>query len=191
VAVAANVDVQSPTSPLAGDPHRPFGGDTFGVQAERFARFFGTPTFIIVQSALVALWILLNALAITNAIAWDKYPFIALNLAFSLQAAYAAPLILLAQTRQADRDKARDNALQAHREAEVKRASEYEARQAQLLADDKALAEQHSQMLQQNTELTRQVAQLTEDLHDTICVNRRAGAPEGPTSASDGPQPSG
>src|SRR5271154_2973238 len=163
-------EAQTPESKLPADHHSPFGGDTFGVQAERFARFFGTPTFILGQSALVALWILLNALAITDAIAWDKYPFIALNLAFSLQAAYAAPLILLAQTRQADRDKVRDASFQAHREAEAKRASEFEARQAQLLADDTALAEQHSQMLQQNTDLTRQVAQLTAELHNAICV---------------------
>jgi uncharacterized membrane protein len=158
--------VQTPS-----DHHRPFGGDTFGIQAERFARFFGTPKFIIGQTVLVLLWIALNALAITQAIAWDKYPFIALNLAFSLQAAYAAPLILLAQTRQADRDKARDSAFQAHREAEAKHVADYEAQQAQVLIDDKALAEQHSRMLEQNTELTRQVATLTEELHRVICAD--------------------
>jgi uncharacterized membrane protein len=155
--------------PTPSDHHRPFGGDTFGIQAERFARFFGTPTFILGQTGLVALWILLNALAITQTIAWDKYPFIALNLAFSLQAAYAAPLILLAQTRQADRDKLRDSAFQAHREAEAKRVADYEARQAQVLAQDKTLAEQHTRMLEQNTALTRQVAELTKELHTVIC----------------------
>jgi uncharacterized membrane protein len=168
------VEAQSPSSQAAGDHHRPFGSDTFGVQAERFARFFGTPTFILGQTAIVAVWIALNGLAITNAIAWDKYPFILLNLAFSLQAAYAAPLILLAQTRQADRDKVRDALLQAHRELEAKHASEYEERQAQLLADDKALAEQHTRMLEQNTQLTQQVAKLTSELHSVIC-ERGAG----------------
>jgi uncharacterized membrane protein len=153
----------SPPEPqLPGDRHRPFGGDKFGVQAERFARFFGTPTFILGQTFLVLLWIVLNALAITRAIAWDRYPFIALNLAFSLQAAYAAPLILLAQTRQADRDKIRDGAFQAHRE-------QTEARQAELLSQDKGLAEQHTRMLEQNTELTRRVAELTAELHQVIC----------------------
>jgi uncharacterized membrane protein len=156
-------------APPPADHHSPFGGDTFGVQAERFARFFGTPRFILGQTALVLLWIVLNALAITNAIAWDKYPFIALNLAFSLQAAYAAPLILLAQTRQADRDKIRDTAFQSHREAEAKHVEEYERRQAQVLIEDKALGEQHSRMLQQNTELTQQVAVLTKELHNSIC----------------------
>ncbi|MBV9920650.1 MAG: DUF1003 domain-containing protein [Pseudonocardia sp.] len=95
----------APAPKLREDHHSPFGGDTFGRQAERFARFFGTPTFIVGQTLIVALWIVLNALALTKAIAWDKYPFIALNLAFSLQAAYAAPLILLAQNRQDDRDR--------------------------------------------------------------------------------------
>jgi uncharacterized membrane protein len=153
----------------SSDHHRPFGGDRFGILAERFARFFGTPNFIIGQSAIVALWIALNALAITDTIAWDKYPFIALNLLFSLQAAYAAPLILLAQTRQADRDHARDEALQAHREAEARRVQQFEAGQERLLVQDKALAEQHAQMLAQNTDLTREVAKLTQELHATIC----------------------
>jgi uncharacterized membrane protein len=153
-------------APLPSDHHRPFGGSSFGVQAERFARFFGTPTFILGQSAIVLLWILLNALAVTNTIAWDKYPFIALNLAFSLQAAYAAPLILLAQTRQADRDKIRDDTLQAHREAE-------EAHQAALLDQDKTLAEQAARMLAQNTALTEQVATLTTELHTAICKDGR------------------
>src|SRR5437773_3744108 len=88
-------------------PHRhlasAFGDDWFGVKAEAFARFFGTPTFLIGQSAVVAVWIAVNVVGLTR---FDVYPFILLNLAFSLQAAYAAPLILLAQARQADRDKA-------------------------------------------------------------------------------------
>jgi uncharacterized membrane protein len=167
--VASEAIEPAPAQPAA-DHHSPFGGDSFGRQAERFARFFGTPTFILGQTFLVLLWIVLNALAITSAIAWDKYPFIALNLAFSLQAAYAAPLILLAQTRQADRDKIRDEKLQEHREAEQKRTEAFEARQAELLDQDKTMAEQHSQMLAQNTALTEQVATLTTELHRAICT---------------------
>ncbi len=72
------------------------------MRAESFARFFGTPTFLIAQTIIVAVWIWVNVAGWTQ---FDIYPFILLNLAFSLQAAYAAPLILLAQTRQADRDK--------------------------------------------------------------------------------------
>ena len=94
------------------EPHAhlasPFGGDTFGRRAEAFARFFGTPKFLVGQSLIVVAWIAFNAAA--AALRWDPYPFILLNLAFSTQAAYAAPLILLAQTRQADRDKALNDA---------------------------------------------------------------------------------
>ena len=76
-----------------------FGDDWFALKAEAFARFFGTPVFLVAQTIIVAIWICVNALGFTK---FDVYPFILLNLAFSLQAAYAAPLILLAQTRQAD-----------------------------------------------------------------------------------------
>jgi uncharacterized membrane protein len=90
--------------------HRPhahlnttFGNNAFALRAEAFARFFGTPLFLGAQTLIVAVWIGLNVWGVTQ---FDVYPFILLNLAFSLQAAYAAPLILLAQTRQAARDKA-------------------------------------------------------------------------------------
>jgi len=107
---------QSPTTanPAAGrhfyrfhTPHlhlqSVFGDDWFALKAEAFARFFGTPSFLIAQTVIGAVWIVVNAAGLTT---FDIYPFILLNLAFSLQAAYAAPLILLAQTRQADRDTA-------------------------------------------------------------------------------------
>src|SRR6185295_10135825 len=84
-----------------------FGSDWFGTQAERFARVFGTPAFLIVQTLIVVVWVVLNA---AGWLRFDAYPFIFLNLAFSLQAAYAAPLILLAETRQADRQKAHADA---------------------------------------------------------------------------------
>src|SRR4051812_30625646 len=92
----------------------PFGNDWFGIKAEGFARFFGTPTFLVAQTILVSIWIVINVIRVAN---YDPYPFILLNLAFSLQAAYAAPLILLAQTRQADRDKGHADADAQHREA--------------------------------------------------------------------------
>jgi uncharacterized membrane protein len=78
--------------------------DAFAQLAERLARFLGTGRYLVVQTALVISWIILNGIALSNA--WDPYPFILLNLAFSTQAAYAAPLILLAQNRQADRERA-------------------------------------------------------------------------------------
>ncbi|MEZ0106421.1 putative membrane protein [Catenulispora sp. EB89] len=82
-----------------------FDPDAFGRVSETIARFFGTARYLVIQTVLVIVWIGLNILVITKAIRWDPYPFILLNLAFSTQAAYAAPLILLAQNRQAERDK--------------------------------------------------------------------------------------
>jgi uncharacterized membrane protein len=147
--------------------HGTFGNDRFGVVAERFARFFGTPRFIIGQTVLVFVWIALNAAAV--GLRWDPYPFILLNLAFSTQAAYAAPLILLAQTRQAERDKLRDAAVQDHRQTENDRVEAFEQRQTEVLARERLLAEQHLTLLTQNTKLTEEIARLTADLHATIC----------------------
>jgi uncharacterized membrane protein len=147
--------------------HGAFGNDRFGIAAERFARFFGTPKFIIGQTILVVLWIVANAAAFS--FRWDPYPFILLNLAFSTQAAYAAPLILLAQTRQAERDKLRDHSVQEHRAADVEREQAFEARQSEVLDRERALAEQHLVLLAQNTRLTQEIARLTTELHATIC----------------------
>jgi uncharacterized membrane protein len=78
--------------------------ETFGQWSERFARFMGTPRFLIYMTAFVAVWILWNA-AGPRDLRFDPYAFIFLTLMLSLQASYAAPLILLAQNRQADRDR--------------------------------------------------------------------------------------
>ncbi len=151
-------------------PHGAFGTDRFGILAERFARFFGTPRFIIGQTILVAIWIGLNAAALS--LQWDPYPFILLNLAFSTQAAYAAPLILLAQTRQADRDKIASMNLEAHRDEVDERQLGYERRVTEVIAREQAMAEladQHTRMLEQNTQLTEQIAVLTRELHTRLC----------------------
>ena len=81
-----------------------YDADAFGRFAEGMARFLGTGRFIVGQTVLVVGWIILNTIGAVKH--WDPYPFILLNLAFSTQAAYAAPLILLAQNRQDDRDRA-------------------------------------------------------------------------------------
>ncbi len=78
--------------------------EAFGRFSEAIARTLGTGRFLAGQTVVVAIWISVNVLAVS--LRWDPYPFILLNLAFSTQAAYAAPLILLAQNRQAERDKA-------------------------------------------------------------------------------------
>jgi uncharacterized membrane protein len=77
--------------------------EAFGRFSEAIARFLGTARFLVAQTAIVVVWIIVNAIA--WGLRWDPYPFILLNLAFSTQAAYAAPLILLAQNRQDDRDR--------------------------------------------------------------------------------------
>jgi uncharacterized membrane protein len=77
--------------------------ETVGRFSESIARFLGTGRFLMWQTILVIVWITLNLFAVR--LRWDPYPFILLNLAFSTQAAYAAPLILLAQNRQENRDK--------------------------------------------------------------------------------------
>ena len=78
--------------------------DAIGRWSERVARFLGTGRYLAIQTVIVLAWIVLNAIAFGND--WDPYPFILLNLIFSTQAAYAAPLILLAQNRQDARDRA-------------------------------------------------------------------------------------
>jgi uncharacterized membrane protein len=77
--------------------------DAVGNFTESIARFFGTGSYLLIQTIAVIVWILLNVFAVS--LRWDPYPFILLNLAFSTQAAYAAPLILLAQNRQENRDR--------------------------------------------------------------------------------------
>jgi uncharacterized membrane protein len=77
--------------------------DAVGQITESIARFFGTGRYLLWQTILVVVWIGLNVSAVR--LRWDPYPFILLNLAFSTQAAYAAPLILLAQNRQENRDR--------------------------------------------------------------------------------------
>jgi uncharacterized membrane protein len=81
-----------------------FNSEAFGVLSERFARFLGTANFLVYMSGFVISWVLWNSLAPTN-LRFDDYPFIFLTLILSLQASYAAPLILLAQNRQTDRDR--------------------------------------------------------------------------------------
>jgi uncharacterized membrane protein len=103
-----------------------YDADAFGRFSEALARFLGTGKYLVGQTVLVVAWIILNTIGIIHH--WDPYPFILLNLAFSTQAAYAAPLILLAQNRQDERDRAtteRDRAVAARTQADT----EYLARE--------------------------------------------------------------
>jgi len=103
-----------------------YDADAFGRFSEALARFLGTGKYLFGQTLFVIFWIALNTAGIINR--WDPYPFILLNLAFSTQAAYAAPLILLAQNRQDERDRAnieRDRQVAARTQADT----EYLARE--------------------------------------------------------------
>jgi uncharacterized membrane protein len=158
-----------------------FGSDWFGKKAESFARFFGTSTFLITQTVIVAVWIWANVIGWTR---FDVYPFILLNLAFSLQAAYAAPLILLAQTRQADRDKCNSIADAQHRE-ELHLVNEDRQQQMQkqaillvdMLKQNTALTESVETLLRQNTELTETVRSLVERIESMTAEMHKRFAP--------------
>ena len=142
-----------------------FGDNWFGTKAEAFARFFGTPTFLVGQTVIVAVWIILNVAGLTH---FDLYPFILLNLAFSLQAAYAAPLILLAQTRQADRDKVHAEADAAHRE-DLAQASIDRHELARTMSEQIiALLEQNTRLTQTTQELSQRIADLTKEIHSRV-----------------------
>jgi uncharacterized membrane protein len=159
-----------------GHLHGAFGQDAFGRGAESAARFFGTPRYIVAQTLAVAGWIALNAVGLISH--WDPYPFILLNLAFSTQAAYAAPLILLAQTRQADRDKHA-----AMRTEE--RHQEEEQRAKATLEELRALLDANTELTRRDEELTGHVASLVRAIHEHEL--RHPVETSSPPPADDGP----
>ena len=142
--------------------HGAFGEDSFGRAAERVARFFGTPQYIVGQTILVILWVAMNTTVLLNVVHFDKYPYILLNLAFSTQAAYAAPLILLAQTRQAERDKVAGDREDARHTRTENALKDETARLIELL-------ESNTKLTTQDKELTEQVAALTREMHALVC----------------------
>jgi uncharacterized membrane protein len=144
---------------------RIFGNDWFALKAEAFARFFGTPGFLVVQTIIVAAWICVNVAGVTK---FDVYPFILLNLAFSLQAAYAAPLILLAQTRQADRDKAHAEADAEHREAIHQASAERQRLAAEQTTQLVELVEQNMEITAVVKELSERIETLTAEMHRRV-----------------------
>src|SRR2546425_8275970 len=158
--------------------HRPhahltsvFGGDWFALKAEAFARFFGTPIFLVGQTVVVAIWILMNSVGVTS---FDIYPFILLNLAFSTQAAYAAPLILLAQTRQADRDKALAEVDAKHREHLARDALHHQQTAETGIDLLKRLIEENTQLTEQVDALTREIEALVLEVHGHVIPTKTA-----------------
>lgn len=172
------------TPPVHGSPTDPlrflhqhahlsttFGNDRFALRAEAFARFFGTPVFLGAQTLIVAIWIGLNVTGMTR---FDLYPFILLNLAFSLQAAYAAPLILLAQTRQAARDKAHTDADAQHREALAVANEQRLAIAAENAARTMEMLEQNTRLTEVTKQLTERIEALTVEIHGRYVLGRAA-----------------
>src|SRR5918999_2981603 len=153
--------------------------DAVGRFAEGIARFLGTGRFLAVQTVVVIVWIALNVLAVR--LQWDPYPFILLNLAFSTQAAYAAPLILLAQNRQADRDRVQ--------------AEEDRARAAQTRADTEYLARELAALRVAIGELaTRdfirgELNRLTEETPEDVERREREGREKREAPAREGEDP--
>jgi uncharacterized membrane protein len=143
--------------------HGAFGDDAFGRGAEKVARFFGTPQYIVGQTIVVIIWIALNSIGFVYH--WDPRPWIMLNLVFSTQAAYAAPLILLAQTRQADRDK-------LHADSIDRRHTVLEEAAERQTADIVKLLTSNTDLTQQDKNLTEEVARLTREIHALLTQQR-------------------
>jgi uncharacterized membrane protein len=147
-------DLSKPRGTAGGPQYDP---DAFGRFAESIARYLGTGRYLALQTGAVVIWIAINITAV--ALRFDPYPFILLNLMFSTQAAYAAPLILLAQNRQADRDRAeieRDREVNARALADA----DYLAREIAALR----LAIEHKADRDDIADAVRQLTQVAERL---------------------------
>jgi uncharacterized membrane protein len=154
-------DLSTPRGGLSLGIH--YDPEAFGRFSEAIARFLGTARFLVAQTFLVAVWIAFNIVA--YALRFDPYPFILLNLAFSTQAAYAAPLILLAQNRQAERDRAetdRDRETNARTQADA----EYLAREMasiRLVLADVVTTDDLAEAVDRLTRAVEQLAPATDD----------------------------
>jgi len=147
-----------------------YDAEAFGQFAESIARLLGTARFLVFQTGIVIVWIFLNVAVV--ALQWDEYPFILLNLAFSTQAAYAAPLILLAQNRQEHRDRA-----QTERAREV---AERTQADTEFLAREIASVRLMLADVVTGEELRDQLAELTETLQRLTAVVATDGASGAP-----------
>ena len=151
-----------------------YDADAFGRFSEAIARFLGTGRFLAGQTVLVIGWIVLNTIGIVNH--WDPYPFILLNLAFSTQAAYAAPLILLAQNRQDDRDRA---SVERDREVAARTQADTEFLARELAAVRLALSDVVTTKDLEDS-MERMAKLIAEQLRDSPGDGASAGDPLGP-----------
>ncbi len=165
-----------------------YDADAFGRFSEAIARTLGTGRFLFWQTVLVLAWILLNSIGFVQH--WDPYPFILLNLAFSTQAAYAAPLILLAQNRQDDRDRA---SIERDREVAARTQADTEFLARELAAVRLALADVvTTQDLERSlSRLAKLVAgrPLPSPPDSSVTPNGQSGAEGSASTAADGDKP--
>jgi uncharacterized membrane protein len=156
-----------------------YDSDAFARGAESVARFLGTGRYLAGQTLFVIFWILFNVAGIIGR--WDAYPFILLNLAFSTQAAYAAPLILLAQNRQTDRDKEeveRDRETNARSLAETEFLAR-ELAEVRIMLEQKADRDDLLEPLQQLTQAIERLhgATLGDDDHEVDVAHEHGEYP--------------
>src|SRR5262245_58706022 len=151
-----------------------YDADAFGRFSEAIARFLGTGRFLFGQTVVVLGWIILNAVGMVKH--WDPYPFILLNLAFSTQAAYAAPLILLAQNRQDDRDRAN---IERDREVAARTQADTEFLARELAAVRLALSDVVTTKDLEDS-MERMAKLIAEQLRDSDGDGASAGDPLGP-----------
>ncbi|HMC80265.1 MAG TPA: DUF1003 domain-containing protein [Acidimicrobiia bacterium] len=149
---------------ISGGIH--YDPEAFGRFSEGIARLFGTARFLAIQTVAVAVWITFNAVAAS--LSFDPYPFILLNLAFSTQAAYAAPLILLAQNRQAERDRSE---AEHDRDADARQLADTDFLAREMAAIRIALEAKATR-----EDLTRLVAELGDRL-DAVAMAPSASSP--------------
>jgi uncharacterized membrane protein len=141
-----------------------FDPEAFGRWSEGIARGMGTANFIVYMTVVIAAWFVWNTLAPVN-LRFDPYTFTFLTLILSLQASYAAPLILLAQTRQADRDKDHELLIERQRER-MERMDEQRVAAIKNETDRlTSLLEANTDLTRQDKDLTEQVAELTKQIH--------------------------
>jgi uncharacterized membrane protein len=165
----ARDDLSKPRGTPGGPTYDP---DFFGRLAERLARFLGTGRYLVAQTLVVIVWITLNVIGLVHH--WDAYPFILLNLAFSTQAAYAAPLILLAQNRQADRDR---EEVERDRETNQRSLAETEYLAREIAAVRLALEQKAER--EDITEPLERLTQALERIHPIEIEGNPEGRPSG------------
>ena len=161
--------------------------DGFGRFAEATARFMGSPRFVLYMTVFVGAWIVANLLLARMQSAWDPYPFILLNLAFSTQASYSAPLIMLAQNRQDDRDRvtAEQDRQRAQRTLEDTEFLTREIASLRLALNDVATRDfVRSELRDALEEILAEERRTRHEIHDEFCEEE--AAPDGPPRAGEG-----